>query len=166
MTTMYSLVQWNWFSDVTRCMYFQVHPVTSENQFHCSWLYFLPVIIINTIILSLNGQHVCFLSDLYWLCMVSQWSAQREHYSNDSGHASPWRTQVGWWWYHHCNQYPAMYSSSSQRQIKCQKDWLKKKYHCSCYLDLECFSKIRSGSLASMAWKITNKKSKGEFWNS
>ena len=29
----------NWFSDITRCMQLQVHPMTSENQFHCTRLY-------------------------------------------------------------------------------------------------------------------------------
>ena len=36
----YSLVQWNWFSDVIdACNSAQVHPVTTENQFHCTRLY-------------------------------------------------------------------------------------------------------------------------------
>ena len=42
----YSLVQWNWFSlhwmHVT-----QVHPVTSENQFHCNRLYTRPFPVVN-----------------------------------------------------------------------------------------------------------------------
>ena len=35
----YSLVQWNWFSGVTGCMWLRCIPVTSENQFHRTILY-------------------------------------------------------------------------------------------------------------------------------
>ena len=36
----YSVVQWNWFSNVTGCTWVTCIPVTSENQFHCTKLYF------------------------------------------------------------------------------------------------------------------------------
>ena len=35
---LYSLVQWNWFSDITGCTWVIHAPVTSENQFHCTKL--------------------------------------------------------------------------------------------------------------------------------
>ena len=35
----YSLVQWNWFSDITGCTGVHMCPVTSENQFHCTRLH-------------------------------------------------------------------------------------------------------------------------------